>query len=458
MAPSVFHLFAGAGTSLAGFKDAGFCIAGGVDSDMVALTMLNKTYKSARVIYLPLLAEIEENEHSIRVVQARLGHRKRPTVLLYTPPPSLLVDKTWTNAIRWLSMWLSELQPIACVLVLPKKVQGLFDFSVKDILTRTGYDAMFVNSCAAEFGVPTKKKYTVALMVRKQNIGHSGTAVEAMEAFTKFVVSLRGFGTTCPVSPRTVLMRSRPLYWKKREYVYLYPRCGRNSCENTTHSIHFPLPPLRASCTCDGARSAHSGVLNVNDVLALYGLDKHYDINIFSENLPKIAGIKLFIRSLPLSLSFAIAMSLKPLAVHDDCDFERPVVFLSHVEVMVFVNEQIKQSAETDGSATLAGLTEGSRMKRMMDLGVPAQHYWGRNGAKRRRIRYVLGSNDKIDQEVDKIAKIYPGRGWVMELRERSCSIHAKDDLFWQSPKGVVVRSRRKLLDQLSLEANETKS
>ena len=171
---NVIDLFCGAGGLSYGFESAGFNILLGIDNDQKALEVFEKIIKGSKSI----CADVTEVNYSD--IKDVIGD-KQIDVIIGGPPcqgmslsgPRKFDDprnKLYLSYIRLVK----EIQPKLFVIENVQGLVSLFGGKIKDNIieqfTEMGYKIKYQVLCAADYGVPQKRKRVIFVGTREERI------------------------------------------------------------------------------------------------------------------------------------------------------------------------------------------------------------------------------------------------------------------------------------------------
>jgi hypothetical protein len=389
--------------------------------------------------------------------------KERNFILLITPPRGIGGSQCAT--------FTKLLNPIATVVIVSTDTTTenggawLDDYRV----CLSGYDSMIFAMDTADYGVPISIKRSVSISIDSTRIGQFGSVVEATEILYNIARVLVLAKHPVPVTPRSVLIKHNNSFATSgKDYIFLPPR---GDFDKAIYSLDEPLPTLRNTCVRLSPPPSYTPrnvdaymdnktefdmkrcvFLNHNILAMLYGLPLNYVQDSFT------TSTKLYTNTLPPHFTRIIADALFDVPMNDQARMcTRQGVFLPiniNNKAILDVsslspNQQLMFQKTPEELVDRNSLfCPKSRMGKLVAATTTAkiEFFIGRNGTKRKKVRYMIGSDTKGDIIAHEFVKgLNIPDGWTVELKERKDTTHAKEDLYWVSPIGITFRTTKTL-------------
>lgn len=359
---------------------------------------------------------------------------------------------------------IKQLNPLVSVLFVPSDIiksknnNWVYFFKANMKL----YDSVLLHLDTAEYACAVSTKKTVIISIRTDRIGNFGTAVEAKKILDNVAKHIILSRSTQKLTPRTCLQQYSPeLIAPGKDFLFLTPR---GNYDQAIYSLDDTLPTLRNTCVRispvrnyipremdNGINLSNCIYPTVDMVSILMGVvPGRISTPVFT------ATVKLLINTIPPSIIKIVAGGLFNVTVSltERIQPERTNLFVSLANNDVFAQKSVENSIVETSSELECRLCPTSRIMRLLNASSHAvlKQFIGKNKEIRFKVSYTIGS----DKHGDEIAlnmsgkDIFLSHGWVVEIRERKTKIHAKDDIYWQSPLGTWFRTRKQLIKCLS--------
>lgn len=448
MVPPIVSIYCGCGGVIQGFKQSGHTIIGACDTNMDAIFNFSNNFHTTRQKFMfPSLT----SDKAIVKLKYEFMTLRQNFILVITPPRS--IDGIDT------SKFIRELKPIVSVTIVSTDVvtdnEGIWMTEYKRDLK--DYDTMMISVDMVDYGSPFHRKRTLIISFQANRLGKFGTPKERQDLMTN--IGVRMFQSRVPqhVGPRHMLNKFDNTFAScTKTHVFLTPR---GPFDQAIFPIDEPLPPLRNTCVRVRPPNDYTPRQTDPDGVALdQCLFLSHDMlaslmclpNTYVTNTNFSATTQLYLNTLPPYFTQCIASVLFDVNITNrpkDGEIESLFVTVSEQYNKLELSTPKDEFSERDKL-----FHRKSRMHKLVTgtSNAHIQYFIGRNNSRRRMVSYMYGSDETGDEITKTMLNDAPIKtGWTIELKERQQHVHAYDDIYYVSPIGSRIRSRKQFLKLL---------